>query len=69
MAIAALIMGIASIFFPVGIIFNVLGFIFSIVSLKKGKTPKGCATAGLVTTIIGTVWGLFWTVVLGITIS
>ena len=63
-AIAALVLGIVAMTLPVpviDVIFGVLGLIFAIVAKRNGHRG-GMSTAGLVLSIIGTVWAIWFTV-------
>jgi len=62
-AIAALVLGIVAMTLPIpviDIIIGVLGLIFAIVAKRSGHRG-GMSTAGLVLSIIGTVWAIWWT--------
>jgi hypothetical protein len=63
--IAGMVFGIISIIFCCfGFLPGLLGLIFSIISLAKKKQPKGCAIAGLITSIIGIILGLIVGIIL-----
>ncbi len=63
--IAGMVFGIISIILCCfGFLPGLLGLIFSIISLAKKKQPKGCAVAGLITSIIGIILGLIVGIIL-----
>jgi len=62
-AIASLVLGIIAMVLPIpviDVIIGVLGLIFAIVAKRSGHRG-GMSTAGLVLSIIGTVWALWFT--------
>ena len=60
-AIAGMVLGILSIVFMItgyaALIMGILAMVFSGLSLQKEKTGRGLAITGLVTGIIGTIFG------------
>ena len=67
-AIASLVLGICAIVFPimiVGVILGVVGIVLAIMAKREGYIG-GMATAGLVCSIIGTVFAVFWTFTCGL---
>jgi len=71
-AVASLVLGIVAMIFPIPVfcvIIGVLGLVFAIIAKKQGH-QGGMSTAGLVLSILGTIWsawltitvfsGLFW---------
>jgi hypothetical protein len=59
MAIASMVLGILSLVICwVGWILGVVGLILASVSLGTHKGGKGMAIAGLVTSILGVLWGM-----------
>jgi len=62
LAIASLVLGIASLF--LGLIVGIVGIVLAILAKKQGFNG-GIATAGLVLSIIGIVFGVFWLILCG----
>ena len=63
-AVASLVLGIIAMTLPVpvlDIIIGVLGLIFAIYAKKKGH-GGGMSTAGLVLSILGTIWSIWFTI-------
>lgn len=59
MAIASMVLGILSLVICwVGWILGIVGLILASVSLGTHKGGKGMAIAGLVTSILGVLWGM-----------
>lgn len=65
MSIAALVLGICGLVIPwAGFVASILGIVFGIIGRSKSVAcygrASGMATAGLVTGIVGTAFGLIW---------
>ena len=63
-AVASLVLGIIAMVLPIPVIdvvIGVLGLIFAIVAKRSGHRG-GMSTAGLVLSIIGTIWALWFTI-------
>lgn len=66
-AIASMVLGILSIVFAccygIGLVLAIIGLILGVLALKQQRPGKGMAIAGVVTSILGLLCGLFWVLI------
>lgn len=67
-AIASMVLGILSLVgaccYGLGVILAIIGLILGIISLKQQRPGKGMAIAGVITSGLGILCGIFWILVI-----